>query len=46
MYLSLGQGVIEPFLCADGLAIPVIELAVRSVDMDVPPCLDVLVALD
>jgi hypothetical protein len=44
--MSLGHGVIKPFLGTDRLAIPVIELAVRSVDMDVPPRLEVLIALD
>ena len=46
MHLALGHGIIEPFLGTDRVTVPVVELAISAVDMDVPPRLDMLVALD
>jgi hypothetical protein len=40
------HGIIESLLSADGLAVSVVELTVRAVNMDMPTCLDVLIALD
>ena len=46
MHLACGHGVVKPFLDADRVAILVVELAVRSVNMNVSACFSVLVALD
>lgn len=37
---------IEPFLCADWLTVPMVKLAVRTIDTEVSACIDVLIALD
>jgi hypothetical protein len=46
MHLALGHGVIQSFLGTDRVAVAVIKLAVCTVNVDVPACLNVLVALD
>ena len=46
MSLIFRHGVIEPLLGGDRLAVLAVELAVCAVDIDVPPRLNVLVALD
>jgi hypothetical protein len=43
---SFWHGVIKPFLGTDRLPVSVVELAVRAIDVNVPACFDVLVALD
>ena len=44
--LALGHSVVEPLLGADPVAVPVMKLTVRAVDVDVSACLNVLIALD
>jgi hypothetical protein len=46
MNLAIRHGLIQPFLGADRLTVPVIELAVFTVNVNVSACPNVLVALD
>jgi len=45
VHLALGHGVIKPLLGGDWFAVPVVELTVLTVNVEVPACLHVLVNL-
>ena len=46
MFLACGHCEIECSLCGDWVPVPIVELSILSVDVDLSACLDVLIALD